>query len=158
MWCILLYTCLHAVQIAHKSHIFCRIKAIDRLSHLGVVRREMTIADPVVDVIQEPLTGAEQRVLAKLEPREWPVPIQPLNPRERLLLVAFEDAIRQYGNPSIREIAAVAGATWYASNVHRYLKRLTQKGYVWMPVNRFRIRGVRLLFTVEDADKMMEGK
>lgn len=67
---------------------------------------------------------------------------------ERDLLAAFEQAVRQHGDPSIREIHKLAGGRWWPSSVHAYLKRLEAKGYVCF-LRPPRTRGIRLLYTAE---------
>jgi SOS-response transcriptional repressor LexA len=76
-------------------------------------------------------------------------PTEALNDTEQELLLGLERAIRLHGNPSLREIAAVAGIGWYASSVHKYLRRLAAKGYVLMPIPPGRQRGIRLLFNAQ---------
>lgn len=61
---------------------------------------------------------------------------------EREVLAALKRAIREHGQPTVREIAALAGSNHYAATVHRNLKRLAEKGYVEM-TRKF--RGVRLV-------------
>lgn len=67
---------------------------------------------------------------------------KPLTKPEREVLAALKRAIREHGNPTVREIAAAAGPNYYSSTTHRYLVRLADKGYIEM-TRKF--RGIKLV-------------
>lgn len=68
---------------------------------------------------------------------------EPLTKTERDVLRGLKKAIRLHGNPSLKEIAALAGRTYHAPSVHKYLRQLAAKGYVLMGEAR-RPRSIRL--------------
>jgi Fe2+ or Zn2+ uptake regulation protein len=70
---------------------------------------------------------------------------EPLTETEREILRALENAIREFDNPSLKEIAMSAGRGDKASTVYNILRTLEIKGYVEMPGTRGRPRGIRLL-------------
>lgn len=60
------------------------------------------------------------------------------------ILRALQRAIGKYDNPSLREIGESSSKIKAPSMVHKYLHRLADKGYVWLPA-RGRARGVKML-------------
>jgi repressor LexA len=65
-----------------------------------------------------------------------------ISPVERTVLRALVEAIRLHGNPSMMEIAELAGFS-HASTAWLHLRRLQAKGFV--AITPGRARGIRLL-------------
>lgn len=79
------------------------------------------------------------------EKRKRSQPPETLTRTERDVLIGLEKAISFYVNPSLAEIAKCSGPTYYAPSVGKYLRRLAAKGYVKLPEQQRRIRGVQLV-------------
>jgi SOS-response transcriptional repressor LexA len=84
-----------------------------------------------------------QDSVAVIPPKPKPPNDSELTRCERDVLLGLERAIKLHGQPSLDEIAQLAGPTYWASTVHKYLKQLERKGYVTMSPRRS--RGVRLV-------------
>jgi hypothetical protein len=79
--------------------------------------------------------------------RRAPTDDEQLTPGERRIWLAVREAFDKYGNPSLEEIALCCGrGKDFASDVHKYLRRLAKKGYVKLPPFRHP-RSLQLLKT-----------